>query len=129
DVGGAAAEITGKRLPRVINGRLVVRDGEGRAVEENHRLAVDHGPMPRRDEGEKVADAFVEPFAPTVCGQIDMFAPRIVLEGARVVKESNARRLFSRLHQFAARGDQRSQSGVAPVLLRVRWISFRGCSP
>src|SRR5439155_629583 len=126
DVGDAAAEITGKSLPEVINGRLVVRDGEGRTVEEDHRLAVDHRPMPRRDEGEEVADAFVEPFAPAVGGQVDVLASRIVAEGARVVKMSNARRLFARLHYFTSGADLRSQHCVDLLMQRGCWVSFRG---
>ena len=92
-------------------------------------MAVDHRPVAGRDEREEIADAFVEPFTPAGGGQVNVFAPRIVLKGAGVVKEADARRLFARLQHFVSRVDQRSQPGVAPVVLRTRGVPLRRRAP
>src|SRR5437773_12409738 len=78
EVGHAAAEIAREGLLDIIDARLVMRDGEGRVVEENHWLAVDHRPVAGREGREEIADVFVEPFAPRGGSQGMATAPTII---------------------------------------------------
>ena len=112
----------------MLDDALVVVLRERRRVEQHDGLVIHHRPMLRRNEREEIAHGRVEPLPPTVGREVKVLAPRVVPQRARVVEETDARRLLPGAEQFLARLHQRRQSLVTPVQKRFRAL-FRRRTP
>lgn len=110
-----AAELLAEHRPHSGEEPLVDRLGKRAGVEEDERPAVDRRPMLGRDQREEIADRPVKPPLALRRRQIDVDAPRVVAEGARVVEHADRRRPLALLEESLSGGDQRRQPLVAPL--------------
>ena len=110
-----AAEILAEHGPHGGKKPLVDRLGKRAGVEKDEWPAVDRRPMLGRDQREEIADRPVKPRLTLRRCQIDVSLPRVVAEGARVVKHADRRRPLALLEESLSGGDQRRQPLVAPL--------------